>query len=54
VPHGEIARVKVSAVERAGGRGGVLEVTLHDDVSAHDDLADRFAVAGNICEFVAG
>jgi hypothetical protein len=53
VPHGQITRVKVSTVECAVGRVGVLEVTLHDDVPAHDDLAERFAVAGDIYEFFA-
>jgi hypothetical protein len=54
VPHGQITRVEVSTVERAGGLFGVLEVTLHDDVSAHDNLAERFTVTRDICEFVAG
>jgi len=30
-----------------------LEVTLHDDVATHDDLADRFAVAWDVDEFLA-
>jgi hypothetical protein len=54
VPHSKITRVEVSTIERASGRIGVLEVTLHDDVSAHNDFAERFAVAGDIYEFVAG
>jgi hypothetical protein len=31
-----------------------LEVTLHDDVAPHDDLADRFAVAWDVDELLAG
>ena len=54
VPHGQIARVEVSAVERASRRVGILEVALHDDVPAHDDLADRLAVAGDVDELFAG
>jgi len=53
VPHGQIARVEVSAVERASRRVGILKVTVHDDVPAHDDLADRFAVAGDVDELFA-
>jgi hypothetical protein len=53
VPHSQITRVEVSTVECAVGRVGILEVTLHDDVPSHDNLADRFAVAGNIYELVA-
>ena len=55
MPHGQIARVEVPAVERASRRVGILEVTLHDDVPAHDDLADRLAVAGDVDErFLTG
>ena len=54
VPHGQIARVKISAVERARSRFGVLEVTMHDDVTTHGNLADRVAIAGDIYELFAG
>ena len=54
MPHGQIARVEVPAVERASRRVGILEVALHDDVPAHDDLADRPAVAGDIDERFTG
>jgi hypothetical protein len=54
VPHGQIARVEVSAVERASCRIRVLEVTLHDDVTTHDNLADRFAVARDVYELFTG
>lgn len=55
MPHGQIARVEVPAVERASRRVGILEVTLHDDVPAHDNLANRLAVAGDVDErFLTG
>ena len=54
VPHGQIPRVEVSAIERASCRVGVLEVTLHDDVATQDDLADRFAIAWDVDEVLAG
>ena len=54
MPHGQIARVEVPAVERASGRVGILKVAVHDDVPAHDDLADRLAVAGDVDELFAG
>ena len=55
VPHGQVSRVEVPTVECAGRCVGVLEVALHDDVSAQDDLAERFAVAGDVDErFFAG
>lgn len=54
MPHGQVAGVEVSAVERTRGRIGVLEVTVHDDVTTHGDLADRFAIARDIHELFAG
>jgi hypothetical protein len=54
VPHGQVSRVEVSTVECASRRVGVLEVALHDDVPAQDDLAERFAVAGDVDERFAG
>jgi hypothetical protein len=53
MPHGQISRMEVSAIERASCRVGILEVTLHDDVTTHDDLADRFAVAWDVDELFA-
>jgi hypothetical protein len=46
--------MEVSAAERASSRVGILEVALHDDVSAHDDLTDCLAVTWDIYELFAG
>ena len=52
MPHGEITRVEVSALERASRGVMILEVTLHDDVSTRDDLAGGLAVAGDVHELI--
>jgi len=46
--------MEVSTVERASCRLRVLEVTLHDDVPTQDNLADRFAISGDIHELFTG
>ncbi len=50
VPHSEVARVEVSSAEGLARRLGVLEVLLHDDVPAEDNLAHCLAVLGHIDE----
>ncbi len=54
MPHGQITRVEVSALERASCGVRVLEVPLHDDVPTCDNLADGFAVAGDVHELITG
>ena len=41
----EIAGMEPAAGEGLLGRGRVLQIALHDDVAAHEDLAHRLAVA---------
>ena len=50
-----ISRVEVYAVECTSCHFRVLEVTLlHDDVTTHDSLANRFAIVGDIYELFTG
>src|ERR1043166_7632882 len=43
-----VAAMEVAAAQRLRGRLGIVVVTLHHDVAADDDLADRDAVARDI------
>src|SRR5688572_5274804 len=52
MPHRQIPRVKPSTSEGFRGGVGLLEVALHDVVAAHDDLAERLPVHGDVVHLV--
>ena len=45
MPHGQVTGVEPAATERFGGGFGVFQVALHHGVAAHEDLAQRVAIA---------
>src|SRR2546425_922604 len=53
MPDADVARVEPAAAEGLGGGVGLLEVTLHDVVPAHDDLAQRLAVLADVAHVAA-
>ena len=53
VNDGRVAGMKPAAANGLGRRLGVVEIALHHDVAARDDLADRLAVGRNLAAVVA-
>lgn len=54
MPHRQITRVEVPAFESASRGVRVLEVSLHNDIPARYNLADSFAVLGDVHKLIAG
>src|SRR5262245_19153926 len=52
MPDADVPRVEPAAPEGLRSGIGLLEVTLHDVVAAHDDLAQGLAVLTHICHVV--
>src|SRR5689334_7649152 len=51
VNHGGVPGMHPAAAQSFGGGGGIVEIALHDDVAARDDLSERLAVARDLAAF---
>src|SRR5207248_1937201 len=51
IPDGHVAGVQPVTAHHGASGFGFLEVTVHDVVTADDDLADGFHVAGHVAHF---